>query len=47
MEELGRALEADKMFHGDLVLVTPLIGKLRLLWFHCHNVHLPFLDRVF
>lgn len=30
VEELGRALEADQMFHGDLVPVTPLIGKLRL-----------------
>ena len=30
MEELGRALDADQMFHGDLVPVTPLIGKLRL-----------------
>ena len=30
VEELGRALDADQMFHGDVVPVTPLIEKLRI-----------------
>ena len=30
MEELGRALDVDKMCHGDPVPVIPLIRKLRL-----------------
>ena len=30
VEELDRALDVDKMFHGDPMPVTPLIGKLRL-----------------
>ena len=30
VEELGRAMDAHQMFHGDPVPVTPLIGKLRL-----------------
>ena len=34
VEELGRALDANQMFHGDPVPVTPLIGMLRL---HVHN----------
>ena len=29
-EELGRALDAEQIFQGELVPVTPLIGKLSL-----------------
>ena len=29
-EELGRALDAEQIFQGEFVPVTPLIGKLRI-----------------